>query len=267
MAKVEGKKLLLSDEETGLLTEGKDYTLIPNNEGIFLLVDKEIEGKGKDAERNEKAEKKADELAEEKEQIIGMIRKERNLAELVEGKFEQKLNLKQKKALLQLVAGGKVILFKLNETYKKGVYRVKDEGAGEGKGREEEISKARLEVEERAKIEKSPDEYSLEKDGLMVVRGEEMVKQFCYQNEREIKEGKVRGIKSFDGNYYIIEGWLLERGMKKAMEAFKKNPNQRLEEIAKNINMSRVVAKAICEFLKDGGELIERRKEQYYLIG
>lgn len=257
---MEGKKLHLNEEETELLTEGKEYSIVPNNEGIFLLIDKEIEGK----EKNKKTEK--DELFEEKQQIIGLIKKEKNLAELVEGKFEQKLNQKQKKALLQLVTDGKVVLFKLNESYKKGVYRVKDEGAGEGKGITEEISKARLEVMERAKIEKAPDEYSLERDGLMVVRGEETVKQFCYQNEREIKEGKLRGIKSFDGNYYIIEGWLLEKGMNKALEAFKKNPNQRLEEIAQNINTSKVIAKAICEFLKERGELLERRKEQYYLI-
>lgn len=264
MAKKEGKKLLLSDEETGLLGEGKDYTLIPNNEGIFLLVDKEIEGKEKT--QKQAPEKKAEELAEEKQQVIEIIKKERNLGNLVEGKFEARLNDKQKKALLQLVAERKVFVFKLSESYKKGVYRAKDEGVGEGKGKTGEISRARIEVEERARTEKAPNEYSLERDGIMVTRGEERVKQFCCENEREIKEGKLRGIKSFDGNYYIIEGWLLERGMKKALESFKKNPNQRLEEIARNTNTSKVVAKAVCEFLKDGGELIERRKEQYYLI-
>jgi predicted transcriptional regulator len=54
--------------------------------------------------------------------------------------------------------------------------------------------------------------------------------------------------------------------MEKALESFRKNPNQRLEEVAKNINTSTVAAKAVCEFLREKGELLERRREQYYLI-
>ncbi|MCX6801159.1 MAG: hypothetical protein NTZ73_03145 [Candidatus Diapherotrites archaeon] len=260
MAKLENGKLILNEEETEFLKEGKEYSLIPNNEGIFLLIDKEIEGKEK------QKEKKIDGLAEEKEQVIGLVKKEKNLGELVEGKFERRLNEKQKKALLQSVAEGKIFVFKLNESYQKGVYRVRDEGAGEGKGNTEEISKIKKEIEERAGIEKDQKEYSLEKDGILVVRNDETVRQFCMENEREIKEGKLRGVKSFDGNYYIMEGWLLNRIMKKALESFKKNPNQKLEELAKNIKTSKVFTKAVCEFLKEGGELLERRREQYYLI-
>ncbi len=46
MAKVEKGKLVLSDEEIALIEEGREFDLIPNQTGVYLLIDKEME-KGK----------------------------------------------------------------------------------------------------------------------------------------------------------------------------------------------------------------------------
>ena len=40
MAKVIGKNIVLSSEETSLLGEGKEFELIKNHKGVFLLIDK-----------------------------------------------------------------------------------------------------------------------------------------------------------------------------------------------------------------------------------
>ncbi len=131
MAKLEGSNLVLSSEEMEILKNCKDLELIPNQEGIFLLIDKAL------AIENEGKKFCVDvPLIEEQKQVIGLIKKAR-LSDLVEGKFEQQLDDKQKKALLELIVGGKVFVFKLNDSYKKGIYRVSED---DKKNREKKAS-------------------------------------------------------------------------------------------------------------------------------
>ena len=54
--------------------------------------------------------------------------------------------------------------------------------------------------------------------------------------------------------------------MGKTVETFIKENNQRLEQLAKNVKISKMLAKTVCEFLKDEGEIIERRKGEYSYI-
>lgn len=149
MAKVIGKNISLNPEESNLLGEGKEYEIIPNDKGIFLMIDKthlkEKEGK--------QVCVKVPALEEEKQQVIELIQK-RKLSELVEGKFESTLNENQKKALLQLVTSGQVFVFKLNESYKKGVYRIKEDEEKNG-------NREKKESEEYKAKEKNWNEYNL----------------------------------------------------------------------------------------------------------
>ncbi len=253
MAKVVGKNIVLNQEEAELVGEGKEYEFIPNDKGIFLMIDKSHlkESEGKQVCVNVPS------LEEEKQQVIGLIKSTR-LSDLVEGKFETILNDEQKKALLQLVTGGKVFVFKLNETYKKGVYRVKDEVLEE--------KKEKKESEYFDAPEKPFDKYTLEQDGFLIIKGKNSAADASYKFEKQIKEGLLRGIKSFDGNYYLIQTELLGDYLKKCVIAFGNNNTQTIEELSKNIKASQTLTRIICEFLKDEGELMERKKGQYSYI-
>lgn len=254
MAKVQGTNLVLSKEESDLVKKHPELVMIQNQEGVFLLIDVKL------LEKNEGKQVcvKVPEHNEEKEQVIGLIKKGR-LSDLVEGKFESTLNDKQRKALLELVATGKVFVFKLNDTYKKGVYRIKDD-------EENEKPLEKKESEDFNAQEKSVHDYTLEKDGFVVAHNSELAKELSAKHEHSIKEGLLRGIKSFDGYYYLIEQKLLEHYMKKAVLALNQKEEQIIEDLAKNINASKTLTKIVCEFLKDDGEIMEKKKGNYKYI-
>jgi hypothetical protein len=254
MAKVDGDKLLLSGEETKLLTHGQELELIPNMKGVYLLIDKGVLGDSKG--KNIRVE--LPEMDEEKQQVIGIIRKSR-LSDLVEGKFETLLNDRQKKSLLDLVAGGKVFVFKLNETYKKGVYRVKDDSAAE---KERQVKES-----ESAEVKEKPlEEYSLDRDGFLVTKNAEKAKQISQEYEGMIRQGMLKGIKTFEGNYYLIQVDLLTAYTDKIIVVLGNAQTMNLEDLSKGINASQILTKIICEFLKEEGELLERKKGQYTYI-
>ncbi|MFA6064375.1 MAG: hypothetical protein WCW44_02510 [archaeon] len=252
MAKVIGKNITLNSEETSLLGEGKEFELIPNNKGVFLLIDKSLL-KEKEGQQVCVSVPQKENLEEEAQQVIGLI-KQGKLGDLVEGKFELTLNEKQKKALLELILKGTVFVFKLNETYKKGVYRVKEEELPT------ENNPEKKESESINAPEKPFDKYTLEEDGFLIIKGKESAARASFQFEKDIKEGLLKGIKSFDGNYYLIQTDLLQNYISKAMGAFTKKSTQSLEELSTNLKVSKMLMKVICEFLKDEGEVMERKK-------
>ncbi|MEI7961950.1 MAG: hypothetical protein WCI04_06460 [archaeon] len=253
MVKVTGKIIELSKEEIELLGEDKEYELIPNQKGTFLLIDKELL-----KEKNEVIPKKQIAGEDDKQYVIGLIRKG-SLSELVEGKFESTLNDMQKKALLELVATEKVFVFKLNETYKRGVYRLKEEGTSEE-------NHEKKDSEEFNAPEKPLEEYNLEKDGFLIVRSKDKASQVSYQFEKQIREGHLRGIRSFDGNYYLIQTNILNNYITKTLLAMSQKTTQTNEELAQNIKVSKLLTKIICEFLKEEGELMEKKKGDYQYI-
>ena len=251
MAKVIGKNITLNPEEISLLGEGKEYELIPNNKGVFLLIEKSLL-KEKEGQQVCVAVPQKEILNEEKQQVIGLIKKGK-LGDLVEGKFESTLNDKQKKALLELVTTNQVFVFKLNETYKKGVYRVQEEEIAEE-------NRTKKDSESISAPEKQFDKYTLEEDGFLIIKGKESAARASYEFEKKIKEGLLRGIKSFDGNYYLIQTDILQNYITKSVLAFGEKPTQTLEELSMNLKISKMLTKVVCEFLKDEGELMERKK-------
>jgi len=252
MVKVTGKGIELSAEESEMLGEGHEFELIPNQKGMFLLIDKE--------KLNEKCvpKPKKEKNEEEKEIVIELIKKAK-LSDLVEGKFENILDEKQKKALLSLVIEGRVFVFKLNETYKKGVYRIKEEII-------EEAQREKKESEDFNAIEKPLGEYNLVCDGFMVIIGKDGASRASYTYEKQIKECILRGIRSFDGNYYLIQNDLLTSYINKSIIALTQKELQTIDELASNLKISKLLTRIICEFLKDEGELMEKKKGYYQYI-
>ena len=255
MAKLVGSNLVLSSEEMELLKNSKDLEIIPNQEGIFLLIDKSL------AAQSEGKQVCVDvPLHEEQQKVIGLIKKAR-MSDLVEGKFEQQLNDKEKKALLELVMSEKIFIFKLNDSYKKGIYRVRDE-------EEEQTNKThkKKESESFSAPKKATPDYTLDIDGFAATTNNERAKILSTEHKSEIEKGKLRGIKSFEGIYYLIEDYLLTKYTTKLLSFFENKNQTTIEEIAKEIDISIELTKIVCEFLKEDGELLEKTLGQYTYI-
>jgi len=250
MAKLEGNKLILSKEETELLKGTGNLEIIPNKKGIFLLMDQTM------VCEIPSPKEKTDLLGEEKIKVLELIASG-NLSNLVEGKFEEKLSEKEKKAFEELQKEGKIFVFKLNESYKKGVYRIKEDEPIAGEKKESENFFAK---------EKPTNEYTLEADGFIIFQGKENAYSASQQFGMQIKEGLLKGIKSFDGNYYLIETRLLGNYIQKIVLVFAAKKNLSAEELAQNINASKQLTKVICEFLKEEGQILEKKKGIYQYI-
>jgi len=246
MAKLDGNKLLLNKEELTLLGESKELELIPNKKGIFLLIDKNTD--------TTHSEEVVVEKNEDEDQLLQKI-SEKKLTELVEGKFEETLNKKEKELLQKLLSEKKVTIFKLNDSYKKGVYRVNE--------------KATLKKydSEKFEIDKKPlPDYDLEKDGFFATSNLERARILSAEHKERIEEGELRGIKSFEGTYYLIQNDLLENYTKILLNIFNEKENNSIIELGKTANISLELVKIICEFLKEDGELLEKKKGEYTYI-
>lgn len=248
MAQIIDGKIILEKEELNLLAGITNLELVPNQKGIFLLIDKQI------AIQKEGAQVCVNlPLIEEHEEVIGLIKKSK-LSELVEGKFEESLNEKQKEALLELIINKKVFVFKLNNSYKKGIYRISEE------------IREKKDSEEFNTEKKALPDYTIEIDGFISTNNTERARSLSIDYKEQIEKNELKGIKNFEGVYYLIETKLIDKYLEKILNDIRKNKEISLEEIAKQENISIELTKIIIEFLKDEGEILEKRKGYYKFI-
>jgi biotin operon repressor len=266
MAKIDNGVMALDAKELGLLKAHKNFEIIALEEpGQFLL--------------RKKNEPTKEEIAEAKvlEMVEGL-----SLSELVEGKLEEKLKDEELKAFKKLMGEGKIFVFKLNESYKKGVYRVKKELIGNGSGKGLSVNELNVgagvngikktpsnkifESENFLAPEKPINDYSLEKDGFIMSKSPDKAKELSYTFEQEIREGTLKGLKTFEGNYVLINTELLAKISEKILTQLTKKNHSMLDDITKELNVSRLLVKNVCEFLKEDGEIIEKKKCDYRYI-
>lgn len=230
------KELILSfsDEESNTigLDSKKDYILTKAKEGIWIMV--------------ENGEKKLVDDVEEK--LIEKIKK-MSLSERVEGVFETKLNEDESKKLMEMLNENKIEKFKLNESYKKAVYQLKDSENTTFENKEKPFH-----------------EYTLEKDGFAVVKNEARAKELSNRLSKKIKDGEIKGTRSFSGEFFIINFPLLEKSQEKILIELKKTKTSDLETLSKETTLTKTLCRIALEFLKEDGQLIEKRKGNYQYI-
>ena len=100
----------------------------------------------------------------------------------------------------------------------------------------------------------------------MVIKNEQRAKKVSEELRQQIQDGKIRGIKSFDGLFYVIEDSLYQKYRQQLLQIINVNKKILLGERARKLGVSEMLCKIICEFLKDEGEIIEKRKESYHCV-
>jgi NADH pyrophosphatase NudC (nudix superfamily) len=235
LKKTGGFYSLLFSEKEALelgLEANTDYELNKAKDGIWVLINS-----NKISIKSNSVELK----------IIQLL-SETDLKERVQGVFESKLNEEEKKVFKKMLEEKKVFEFKLNEKYRKAIYKLP-----------EEINQI------KQKISSKETEKSAEKNYL-ILSNENQAKIFSMKNEKELKEGMLRGLKCFDGTYCIIKNNYFEKISPKIIEFLKKNKETTVPLISKELNMPEDLIKVICEFLKEDGMLLEKRKGIYKFI-
>jgi len=234
-----GKKLLeLSDQEAQHLNLApeEELEIAKAKKGVWVLLSSKP--------------KTSLQIPSEEANIIALLMG-KSLSDRVEGKFETFLNKQQKELLQKMVKAGKVELFKLSEKYKKPVYKLKET-------KEEKVSKEKGEI----KIK----EPELAQNGFLIIGNEERAKRLSNEYEELIKEKQLKGLKAFDGKFYLILGDVYEKGLKKIEDSMKEG-DITLDELSARSGLNKDLTKVICEFMKEDGDLMERKRELYAYVG
>ena len=261
---IRGKELILPLTEEQIKTlehlNGQEIDLINGANDLLILRTKQFEQK---AIEEKKIENKIPNSSIDANQIVSNsvdkkifdLILQKSLGERVEGKFEKLLNKEENERLKELVKSGKIFVFKLPK-YKQGVYKLKEQAFE---------SKPIINLKKDFSTQQLPEDYSISKNGFMVVKGENEAREVSNALRERIEKGEIKGIKSFDGSYYVIEIPVYEKIRQALMECFKTKNSLSCEEITKMINVNKELVKTACEFLKDEGEIFEKRKEFYIM--
>jgi hypothetical protein len=246
-----------------------EYELIELTKGVFALVERRVH-------EEEALDRK----------IFTML-KERKLSERVEGKFEKLLNSEELKRFKELIKEGKIIPFKLSEKYKKAVYKLAEELKGaseklvEATRKQEEAQRAAPETQTPVQVHKqlaepkgplqsitvpSFDEMKLAKHDFAIVRDENVARALSTRLSNEIRKREVLGTRTFDGEYYIIKKSLYDKFAPVLLQYIKEHTPTSAEQIASDLNIDKSLVKVVCEFLREEGEITERRKEIYEYV-
>jgi len=242
--KEKGKILIeFNENERKELGEQKSFfELNKVKDGVIILTESNTETK--------KADLFEEETKESDEKIFELIaeRGKDNLSKKVEGEFEKQLNEKELKRFNELLKQGLIEKFKLNESYKKAIYRIVPK---------KKIKKD-FDVNSTAK--------TIESNGFEVIVNDNQAKMFCEEFNSEIKENSIKGIKGFDGYFYVIQSDLLEETKPKIIQLLSQAKTVSLKELNEKAFLPADLIKAVIEFLKEEGEILEKRKGLYQII-
>ncbi len=253
-----GFALVLSEREFNELgfDPNREYEVVKAKDGLWVLMD---QGPRKAPAGNA-------EQAELEKKILDLIRK-KSLSERVEGKFEKYLNNKELACFQQLLKDDKVVPFKLNQSYTHGVYKLPEELDPPKKaGSTPAQGAASAQPAATAGAEKRPEDYSLDRDGFMIIKNEFEARRASEQLRAQIKGGLIKAQKTFDGEVVFVRVDALLHHRQKLLTYLKNKKMSSLENAAKDLNMSKPLIKVIAEFLKEDGELVEKRKGLYQII-
>ena len=237
------KSLVIDAHDFGTLgfPSGKEMEIMKVEEGVWVITQKAIQ-------QPEKREEKI--VIDEVEQKIISYLRSKPFKERVEGNFERLLSKEELLRLRQMIKEGKVEKFRSDPKYKKAVYQAK------------QIEPSRA----FDNVEKGIEEFSLEKDGFIVVKNEQRAKRLSEELAPRIKAGEVMGTRSFEGTFYIIDSTFYNEKSPKVLERIKELKSANLETLCRDLSLTPTAAKIICTFLNEEGEILEKRKEFYQYI-
>ncbi|HIH09539.1 MAG TPA: hypothetical protein HA254_02605 [Candidatus Diapherotrites archaeon] len=237
--------LVFAPEEAmaaGLQPE-KEYELSKARDGIWVMVEGAAQAVQKPPAAFDGAEQK----------ILELLKKLPN-RDLMEGWFEKKLSEAEKAKFKEMLEKGAVIKFKSSEHFRKALYIIP--------------KKSRADPGQKFdNTEKPIEEFSLEKDGFLVVKNEMRAKALSDELRERIKAGEIKGTRAFSGEFFIINNALLESAQFKVLSEIKQLKAAPLLQLSQKTGLTPTVVRIANEFLKEEGQVIEKKKDLYQYIG
>ncbi|HRS42597.1 MAG TPA: hypothetical protein P5530_01840 [Candidatus Diapherotrites archaeon] len=176
----------------------------------------------------------------------------------VEGKFETLLKPEDLLVFKEMLKNKEVITYKQSEKYKKAIYVVNQ---GKPAISVSTTTSAKTAVDENA--EAILKEFLKKKFALIksITTADKFTKEFY----SKFKNNEIKGQKSFDGNFYVIDVYLYNN-IRKQILSSGLDKNFSIEDLSKKLNKEIDLLKIAIEFLKEEGVIIEKRKNIYCLV-
>ncbi len=200
-----------------------------------------------------------------KRKILAILQdKDLPFKDKVEGAFETLLKPEDLLIFKEMVKSKEIITYKQSEKYKKAIYVVNEESTTP---ENPILENKETTTKKQNPITENPD--TIIKDFLKkrysIIKTLEAVDKFSREFYPKFKNSEIKGIKSFDGQFYVIDVMLYNNTRKQILSCGLEK-NFSIEDLAKKTNKDPDQLKIAIEFLKEEGIIIEKRKNTYCLV-
>ena len=198
------------------------------------------------------------------EKLFKILQDRKQLSSRIVGKFEKTLNEEENKRLSELQKEGLVEKFKLSEQYKQPIYRLNE------KKFEERLEKQNKPLQNKtgtgAQEPQKNAYFSLDRDGYAILKTDEEARTISSVRNEDFKKGFLKGLKSFDGTFFVIQQNALHKFQLKILGFLEKQRKADLALICQNTQLQPEAVRIACEFLKEDGQVFEKTKNQFALV-
>jgi len=251
--------------------ENIELNVIEVNEDVFVLS-KNISKKKIKAQNTFQSlpEKDKGSLLDIKNKIYQILdNRDISVKDKVEGRFE-KLFLTDLDLPIfkKMIKKNEIILFKLSEKYKRNIYKV-NEGLEESKQKEANLknpilnNKNNLDFKNAADFEDSFS--SFDNDQYIIITNQNLALHFSEKYKEQIKNNEIVGLKSFDGNYYVISVELFSEIKNKILN-LKMPSTFSIEDLSSKLSLDNDIIKITLEILKEDCLVIEKKKNLFQFV-
>lgn len=174
------------------------------------------------------------------------------------------LSSEEKSVLKELERKNFINVFK-GRKYPQGVYNINDKiyATLYGKRTVKQTVKETAKPSAPEKEAKTNPADSLDKKGYTVGTSKDL-KEIIDKNKTAIKSGKIKGLKGFDGRFYIAR---MDYISKMSPLIIKQLDQERsIDEIAGNLKIEPDAVRTVLHILAEAGDVIEKRKGVYAAI-
>jgi len=196
-----------------------------------------------------------------KKKIIDILQdKELSFKDKVEGNFENLLKKEDLEIFKEMLKEKEIITFKQSDKYKKAIYIVNDQRTTEQPIKSENLQKPKILEENADTIIKD-----FLKKKYVIIKSIVTADKFSKEFYSKFKNDEIKGQKSFDGYFYVIDMFLYSTTRKQILSS-DLDKNFSIEDLSKKLNKDTELLKITIEFLKEEGAIIEKRKNVYCLV-
>jgi len=179
--------------------------------------------------------------------------------------YVEKVLLPEEKGVLnELLDKNFINVFK-SEKYPNGVYNINDKVYSVLYGREESASKSPQSTPSVKKERENPQGSLalLESKGYVIGTSKDLG-EIVEKYKDEIKSGRIKGLRGFDGKFYIAKAEYVEQLSPLIIKQLDRE--RTIEEIASNLHVEPDAVRTVLHILAEAGDVIEKRKGIYAAI-